>query len=97
MIAHNKKFKDTTVHLDGGTFVGCTFERCTLIFSGLMPVHLEGDKFSECNWSLAGPAQNTVDFMRGLYAMGGAEVIEKTFENIKKSATPSAGDKPAVH
>lgn len=96
MIAHNKKFHDTTVVLDGSTFAGCTFDRCMLIFSGLLPVHLEGCGFNECKWSFSGPAANTVGFMSAVHAMGGGatQLIEQTFENIRKQATGQrrAGD-----
>jgi hypothetical protein len=85
VIAHNRNFHDITVQLDGGTFVGCTFERCTLVISGLIPFHLEGCNFPTCKWEFAGPAANTLGILTQLYAGGAKELIEKTFDNIRKA------------
>jgi len=92
MIAHHKKYENISVSLDGGTFVGCEFTRCRMIFSGLLPVTLEGGRFSECQWEFSGPAAQAIGFMAAIYAQGGggAELIEKTFENIRKNATGQA-------
>lgn len=94
MIAHHKKFSDIRVVLDGSTFVGCTFERCVLIYSGALPTSLNNNKFSDCSWEFDGAAQNTLGFMAALYSGGGRELIEKTFENIRNNATGQrrAGD-----
>jgi hypothetical protein len=97
VIAHNKKFHDAKISLDGCTFAGCTFERCTFVFSGLLPVDLEGNTIAgDCKWEFAGPAANTIGFMTAIYAQGGgaAQLIEHTFENIRKNATGQrrAGD-----
>jgi hypothetical protein len=82
MIAHNKKFHDIRVSLDGATFVGCTFERCTLLFSGVLPCHLAENTFNNCKWELAGPASQTIGFMTAIYSQGGelTELVESTFK-----------------
>lgn len=89
MIAQREKFRNTTVFLDGSTFVGCSFERCIFVFSALMPTHLDGCTFEDCQWQFAGPAANTVGFMTAMYSQGGgaAKLIEGTFDNIRRNAT----------
>ena len=93
MIAHNQRYKDTRITLDGATFVGCTFENCIFVFSGLLPPLLEGNTITACKWEFTGPAANTVAFMSALYRSGAHDVIEKTFENIRNMPdTKRAGD-----
>ncbi len=81
-------FQDTKIALDGNDYVRCTFEKCSLVFSGSKPV-----KFIECvfgkevSWSFAGSAALTLNFMRVLYhgaGPGGQALIERTFEHIRK-------------
>jgi hypothetical protein len=95
MIAHNKRFNDIPIYLDGCTFVGCTFERCRFIFSGLIAHHLEGNTFGEgCTWEFAGPASLVVKFMSAMYQGGAKDMIEKTFDNIRGDANgaPNVGN-----
>jgi hypothetical protein len=74
----NSKFVGQTVALDGGQFVGCTFERCTFVFRGAAPVAFEGCAFVDVRWTFDGPAALTVALLRGLWASGGREVVEAT-------------------
>lgn len=96
MLAFNKKFKDTTINLDGGTFEGCTFENCILLFSGLMPPTLKNNSFTGCQWEFAGPAENTLRFLTALYSGGGRDLVEKTLENIKHGAIGRRRDDPVI-
>jgi hypothetical protein len=80
-------YENVTVKLDNSEFIGCRFLNCTLEYSGIGPVSLQGCSFNNVNWVFTGPAQNTLIFMRGIYheaGEGGKQLIEKTFENIRK-------------
>ena len=95
MIAHNKTFHDIPIQLDGSTFVGCTFERCKFIVSGLMAAHLDSCTFGAgCTWEFAGPAANVLGFLTAMYQGGAKDMIEKTFDNIRRGASgqPSTGN-----
>jgi hypothetical protein len=83
MIAENKTFTDKVIYLDGCSFVKCTFIRCNIVYSGTMGVHLEGPNFVECKYHLKGAAQETVQFLTGLYKAGGKELVENTFATIR--------------
>ncbi len=83
MIGRNQKYKELTISVDGSSFYGCTFDSCTLVFSGLLPIVLEGNKFKDCKWQFSGPAKATLDFMAAIYAAGSGDVIERTFEVIR--------------
>jgi hypothetical protein len=83
MIAKNQTFADVTVHLDGSSFYDCTFERCTIVFSSLIPTTLHNPRFVDCRWQAIGPAQLTIEFMSSLYRVGAKDLIEGTFKNIR--------------
>jgi len=83
----NSKFENTEERLDGNRYINCTFKRCHLIYGGTEVVTLEGCGFHECSWSFTDAAERTINFMVGLYhgtGKGGKELIEKTFENIRR-------------
>ena len=83
MIAEKMTFEGKTIVLDGGSFYECQFKGCTLKFSGLLPVTLDGCVFENNKWEFLGPALNTVGFMKALYASGAKDLIENTFRNIR--------------
>jgi hypothetical protein len=85
MIAQNQTFNDITVYIDGGTYTGCTFTRCILVVSGILPAQIAGNKFIECKWEFAGPAANTMVFLTSLYAGGASDFVEKIFDAIRKN------------
>ena len=84
MFMKNKKIRNTSISLDGGTFESCDFDNCELVFSGYLPVHLSNCVFgSGVKWSFAGPAGNTIKFMQAIYAQGATVLVENTFEEIR--------------
>ncbi len=83
MIAENMTFEDKIIVLDGGSFYTCKFKGCTLKFSAVLPVIIDGCSFENCKWQFSGPAQNTIAFMQALYAGGAKDLIENTFRNIR--------------
>jgi hypothetical protein len=88
MIARNQTFENLAISLDGGSFYGCTFNKCRLQFSGLLPVHLEGgNKFENCKWEFAGPASTTIGLMSALYKAGARDLIEATLRVIRGEET----------
>ena len=90
MFARKQKFENVTIFLDGSSFIECTFENCTLIYSGLLPAALNTSSFKNCRWEFSGAAQNTVGFMADLYRAGAQELIEATFDNIRGKPNPAA-------
>lgn len=85
--SYNGTYEATTVQLDGHLYENCTFRDCDIIYKGSGNVNLIGCKFYDCRWKLDGAAANTLKFLRTMYKdMGdfGKEMVEATFENIKK-------------
>jgi len=80
-------YKNSTVRLDDNEFVECTFDHCRLIYSGTTPVSLVGCHLINVGWEFDGPANNTIQFLRGVYhgmGEGGRELVERTFDDIRK-------------
>jgi hypothetical protein len=90
MIARNQTFNDMTISMDGGSFYGCTFNRCKLQFSGLLPITLDRGNYHDCNWEFSGPAANTVTFMTALYKAGAHDLVEGIFRTIRGEQTAGA-------
>jgi len=61
----NKSFRGQTVRLDGKSFSNCRFENCVLIYSGER-CEWEDTSFFNCQIVFDGPANNTVQFLRGI-------------------------------
>ena len=68
--------KDTTVFLDGQYYARTRFENCQMVYSGGMLPVLHDNQYSGCSWLLDGPANSTLDYMRMLIQMGGAEIVK---------------------
>ncbi len=84
MLMKNKKVRNTSISLDGGTFENCDFDKCEVIFSGYLPVRFVNCKFGPgVKWSFSGPASNTIVFMQAIFAQGATELVENTFEHIR--------------
>ncbi len=86
MIALNQRFENLTITLDGGTFHGCTFVRCRLVFNGLaMPDLGGGNSFEQCEWDLVGAAGNVLAFLQLLYHdHGGTDLVDKVFGAVRE-------------
>jgi hypothetical protein len=76
-------YENTQEHLDGNEYIECTFQGCTLVYSGgILPI-LHGCSMNDCSWKFDGAAERTVAFMSALYHGGGKELIDKTLEQIR--------------
>ncbi len=83
MIAYDQTFTDATVYLDGNSFYGCRFERCTIVINGYLGCTLLDPRFIDCRWTVSGPAQNVFQLMTALYKAGATDLIESTFNTIR--------------
>jgi hypothetical protein len=88
MHAENQTYTRQTIHLDGCSFYNCVFDRCRMIYAGLMSNTLNTCKLIDCTWSFEGPALNTVQYLSALYADGGdsAKLVEATFNDIRSGS-----------
>ena len=79
-------FSNETVVLDGNEYRNCTFTNCEIVFNATAPSSLNGINFIDCRWTFNGPAGQTIDFMTALYQAGMTELIDGTFENIRRGS-----------
>ena len=81
----HQTFENENVLLDGNEFSHCTFEHCAIEYRGYATTVLEDDVFNNCDWTFAGPAADTIEFLTGLYSAGGnfRALVEKIFDNIR--------------
>jgi hypothetical protein len=79
-------FANETVVLDGNEYRNCTFTNCELIFRGTNGVSLQGIAFNDCRWTFEGPASLTIEFMTALYQAGVTDMLDQTFENIRRGS-----------
>ena len=88
-------FTNQTVVLDGNDYLNCTFTNCELVFRATGTVSLTGVTANNCRWTFEGAAGLTVKFMTALYQGGFSEMIDLTFENIRRGShepgAPPAG------
>lgn len=84
-----KKFYNQEVHIDYGAYENCYFENCTMVYSG-GPYWMRDNTFVNHRLTMAGPSQNTIQFMAAMYADGkGREIIENLFQQIREGGLRS--------
>ena len=89
---NGQTFVNQKIDLDFQEFNNCEFNKCTLIYHAYGVVTLNGCSFKDVDWTLSDAARNTLTFMMGLYhgaGEGGRQVVEKTFENVRKGVEPT--------
>lgn len=88
-------FANETVVLDDNEYLNCTFNNCEIVFRGTASVLLNGVNFNDCRWTFEGPAGMTINFMTALYQAGITDLIDQTFENIKRGSHRQVEAPPA--
>jgi len=96
MLARNQTFNDMSIVIDGSSFYACTFNRCKMIFAGILPGTLDNPTFNDCQWEFAPPASNAIGFMTAIYKTGGADLVENIFSTIR-GETPRSDDPVVRH
>ena len=84
-VIENMKFTDDIILLDYSAFVNCIFENCTMLFSGILNIHLDSNQFIGCNWSFCDKATNTLKYLHLLKCEMGVEgnrIYNEIIKNI---------------
>ncbi len=80
----NQTFVGANVQADGGVaYSRCKFVNCTLIFTGVAPIQIDTCTLENCRWTFAGPAANTLNFLKQSYAGGNKEMVETVIREIR--------------
>lgn len=80
----NKTFNNETVHVDGNSYIGCTFTRSTLVYSAGEIPEFANCEFDRVTLDFDGAAQNTMTFLSGLYRGGFERGIETIFDAMRR-------------
>lgn len=90
MIIANQTFENTDVTLDGVTYEKCTFQGCRLMYHGSSGPDLRECTFTDCAWGVFGAAQNTLNFLMGLYRLApvGTGIVEAIIQQIRTGQLP---------
>ncbi len=88
----NQIFRNERVELSGNSYHGCTFENCELVYRGDRSPTFKDNQFLDSVFIFADAAIRTIYFLSNMYhaGAGGREVVEKTFEDIRKGAIHGA-------
>ena len=88
----HETFADETVDLDDNAFFECILVRCTLVYKGSGTCSFASCNIHSPQFVFTDAAARTLDFMSKLYANGGANIIEATFDQIRKGNTSADRD-----
>lgn len=97
-VHRGETFRNSTIQIDGNEYIGCRFEKCSLVFAGADGLTLKGNTFIDCDWGFIGPAANTVMFMTAMYGseeQGARQLIQQTLDNIRSGVIPQKPDRPS--
>ncbi|MBA3584279.1 MAG: hypothetical protein H0W36_07090 [Gemmatimonadetes bacterium] len=79
-------FLNDAIDIDDNEFTSCTFDSCTLAYSGGEFGKITDCSFNACRWEFSGAASRTVAFMKAMYqgmGDGGRQIVEDLFEKIR--------------
>jgi hypothetical protein len=84
-----KTFENQPINFDGVQYVNCNFNRCQLMFTGMvMPQMINCQVSPDSGWLFTGPAQNMLSFLSGLDKAGpaGTALVETIFQLIRNGS-----------
>ena len=72
----DRNFRDERVVLDGHSFINCSFDGCTIVFTGdgAFP-ELVKPTFRNSQFGLEGAAARTADYMQMIWASDGQHIV----------------------
>ncbi len=88
------------INLDGNSFIDCEITNSVLIYKGGPLPLLKDCRINDCQWSFAGEAANTLQFMAAMYSgmgVGGMDLIDQTISNIRNNAFDRAPNAEAAN
>lgn len=89
MLYSGKVFTNQRVRVDGNSYTDCTFTGCALIYGGNgTGVVMAGCKLDNTRIEFDECAGETIRFLTGLYHGGFKEIVEQTFENVRRGQHP---------
>jgi hypothetical protein len=82
-------FTDTTVQLDGNSYVGCRFIRCEILYSGgALPGEFGDNVLEHCRFRFTDAAERTVQLLAAFHGSGMHELVRETLKQIARENQP---------
>ena len=75
-------FNHETVPLDGDSFDDCEFRDCRMVYAGGPPPSFSQCRFHDCDWRFEGAGQDTLAFLKLLWASGGKPTVQGLIKEI---------------
>lgn len=94
-VISKKSFIGENVELDNHHYKSCQFSNCNMVFKGKGRVALEQCEFSDVRWHFTDYAGHSIGFLAAMYTGfgdGGKQLVESTFENIRKGLYNKEGN-----
>lgn len=79
-----RTFEGETIRLDGNTYSGCDFRRCTIAFGGGV-VQMDGCSFDGCTWQVTDAALRTLQVLGMLRQTPGLDtIVDNWLDDVRK-------------
>jgi hypothetical protein len=78
----DETFRDAEIILDYHKYVGCTFEKCAIVYHGDGPTAADECKFKDCQFDFRSSASSTFNTLRSFFHGGLEEVAIDVLANI---------------
>jgi hypothetical protein len=84
--AKGKTFDDKRIPLNGGAFIGCTFNNCVLEYSGVPDKVILGENrlLGNTHFQFVGPALTTLQFLHTMYHHGLRPYVEPIINGLRQ-------------
>jgi len=90
----DETFNRQTINIDGNSYARCTFNECTLIYSGGNPPQFDACKIVNVVWRFADSAKRAVNFLRDIASVTakGQAVFDNRMDIIKSGPRTTEDD-----
>ena len=81
----DKTFRQESIEIDGNSYTNCTFEECTLEYSGGVVPSFQDCVLVKTEFLFSHQAGNTLHFLRHMYHGGFAPIVDFMIADLKET------------
>ena len=81
-MTRSMSYSHETVALDGERFEDCEFRDCRLVYAGGEAPVFKNCQFHNCDWKMDGPAGQTLEHLRAMWAAGAKTQVQGLIKEI---------------
>jgi hypothetical protein len=75
-------YNHETVVMDGGTFDGCEFRQCRLVYAGGELPSFADCRFDACEWKYDEAAARTLGYLKLVWSLGDKSAVQALIKQI---------------